>query len=150
MQVSVVVPAHNEERALPNCLEGLARQRTQHTYEVIVVDNASNDRTAEIVRAWQNRLKLQLISEPRKGRGSARRRGFAEAKTEIILSTDADSVVPPDWIEALVDELLAHPSAAAVSGSSYITDGTRITNWTMLSACRLVCVCIGCSSVIIC
>lgn len=131
MKVAVVVPAHNEAEALPACLDALANQQTRHEYEVILVDNASTDQTAEVARSWRGRLSLRVISEPRKGRGSARRRGFAEAKTDIILSTDADSIVPPDWIEALVGELLAHPDAAAVSGSSYITDGTRITNWTM-------------------
>lgn len=131
MKVTVVIPAYNEEKALPTCLKALVNQLTKYEYEVIVVDNASTDRTSEVARAWSNSLKLRVISEAKKGRGSARRRGFSEAQTGIILSTDADSVVPPDWIESLVDVLTEDPKVVAVSGSSYITDGTKITNWTM-------------------
>ena len=131
MKVSVVIPAHNEEKSLPACLEAIAQQQTNHHVKIIVVDNASTDHTLEVAEAYKEKLGLQVIHEAKKGRGSARRRGFAEAKTDIILSTDADSIVPPDWVESLIAILIDHPKAAAVSGSSYITDGTRVTNWTM-------------------
>lgn len=131
MKVSVVIPAHNEVVALPACLEALANQDTQHEQRIIVIDSASSDKTADVARAWENRLDLKVIHEPLPGRGRARHRGFAEADTDIILSTDADSVVPLDWVEKLVNTLAEHPEAAAVSGSSYITDGTKLTNWSM-------------------
>jgi len=51
--------------------------------------------------------------------------------TEFVLSTDADSIVPPDWAEKLVSALVKNPGAVAASGSSYIADGLRLTNWTM-------------------
>lgn len=131
MKVTIVTPAHNEAAALPACLKALAEQQTNHQYKVIVVDNKSTDKTAEIAKSWQARLNLRVISEPKKGRGSARRRGFAQAKTDIILSTDADSIAPKNWIEDTVNALANHSNAAAVSGSSYIQDGTKLTNWTM-------------------
>lgn len=131
MKVSVVIPAHNEAAALPACLEALANQDTQHEQRVVVVDSASNDKTADVARAWEDQLDLKVVREPLSGRGRARCRGFAKADTDIILSTDADSVVPLDWVEKLVNTLVEHPEAAAVGGSSYITDGTRFTNWSM-------------------
>lgn len=131
MKVSVAIPAHNEAESLPACLEALANQDTQYEQQIIVVDSASTDQTAAVARAWEDRLDLRIVQETLPGRGRARHRGFAEANTDIILSTDADSIVPPNWTESLVGALVAHPEATAVSGSSYITDGTRLTNWTM-------------------
>lgn len=131
MNISVVIPAHNEAAVLSACLKALAHQKTQHDIEVIVVNNASTDQTETVARSWQNRLNLHIIHEPVKGRGCARRSGFAATKTDIILSTDADSIVPSNWVEKLVSTLLKNPETVAVSGSSYITDGTRLTNWTM-------------------
>jgi glycosyltransferase involved in cell wall biosynthesis len=131
MNVAVVIPAHNEAAALPACLDALSRQKTKHNFKVILVDNASTDETTKVAKSWQNRLDIQVIREPVKGRGCARHRGFAAAHTDIILSSDADSIVPSDWVESLVDALIKRPEIAAVTGSSYITDGTKLTNWTM-------------------
>lgn len=131
MKVSVVVPAYNEETELPRCLAAFTAQQTRHSVQVIVVDNASTDNTDAIARSWSDRLAIKVISEPRRTRGAARRAGFAQTDTEIVLSTDADTIVPLDWVESLVDCLLRNPEAAAVTTSCYITDGTPVTNWTM-------------------
>lgn len=131
MKVTVVVPAHNEAVALPACLQALSGQETSHEFEVIVVDNASTDDTVRVAKRWARQLDLKIIHEPALGRGSARKRGFAAAESDIVLSTDADSIVPTNWIEEMVKALVSHPSVVAVSGSSYIADGTVITNWTM-------------------
>jgi poly-beta-1,6-N-acetyl-D-glucosamine synthase len=127
----VVVPAYNEETELPQCLAALAAQQTKHSIEVLVVDNASTDSTSMVARSWSDRLAIRVISEPRRARGAARRTGFALTDTAIVLSTDADTIVPVDWVESLVDCLLLNPEAAAVTTSCYITDGTPVTNWTM-------------------
>lgn len=131
MKVTIVIPAYNEAKRLSACLEALAIQQTQHEIEVVLVDNASTDETLEVAQKWKRRLSLRILHEPVRGRGSARRRGFAAVTTAIVLSTDADSEVPKDWVEKLVDVLLSDSKAVAVSGSSYITDGTPLTNWTM-------------------
>lgn len=99
--ISVVIPAYNEEKYIGLTLESLAVQVTTKKFEVLVVDNASVDQTAKIVRSFESRLPVRLIRENRRGRGQARATGFAEAKGEIILSTDADVIVPPDWIEKM-------------------------------------------------
>lgn len=110
--VSVVVPVYNEEYELADCLTALHRQDYEGSYEIIVVNNACTDRSPAIALATGARV----VAEPRKGYVHALRAGFAASRGEIIASTDADTIVPPDWISRLVDTLLSNSQAAAVSG----------------------------------
>lgn len=126
--LSVVIPAYNEEEHIGKCLESLMDQDTDKEFEVIVVDNASTDRTAEVARGFSDTLKLTVIHEPKKGRGAARAAGFGVARGDIIFSTDGDAVVPPGWIASLLADLQRHPDAAAVSGTFRIADCGPCTN----------------------
>jgi glycosyltransferase involved in cell wall biosynthesis len=131
MDVSVVIPALNEELLLSRCLHGLSTQSWQRPFEVIVVDNGSTDQTRRVAAMWSDRLHLRIVTQPLRGRGSARRAGFEAAETSIILSTDADSVVPTDWISRLTEELVTHPTIVAVTSYCYIDDGSWLTNRTV-------------------
>lgn len=97
--VSIVIPAYNEEDYIDLCLQSLVWQKTQYKFEVIVVDNNSKDKTKNIALSYRNKLNIRVISEKQQGRGIARWRGFEEAKGEVIFSTDADTILPEDWIE---------------------------------------------------
>jgi cellulose synthase/poly-beta-1,6-N-acetylglucosamine synthase-like glycosyltransferase len=119
--VSVVIPAYNEEKWIGKTLDSLVAQKTTEKFEVIVVDNVSTDKTAEIVRSYNRKLQIKLIKEKKKSRGAARRTGFAAAKGEIIFSTDADSVVPEDWIETIM-EYFKDEKIVAVTGTCKIYD----------------------------
>src|SRR3990172_4599839 len=85
--VTVFVPAYNEEKLLAETLERLKNQDYDGEYELMVIDNASTDRTAGIAR----KAGARLINEPAKGNRFAVERGFKEAKGEIVVQTDADS-----------------------------------------------------------
>jgi glycosyltransferase involved in cell wall biosynthesis len=141
--ISVVIPAFNEEKLLPQCLEALATQTTKQHFEVIVVDNNSTDRTAEIARSYAKRLNLRLLLEKKRGRGAARKRGFAEAKGDIVFSTDADARVPPDWIERLLP-YFKDRKVVGVSGPCLVNDlvwwkniVVNVTQPTMMHVYRL-------------
>ncbi|MGQ9630991.1 MAG: polysaccharide deacetylase family protein [bacterium] len=112
MKISVVVPAYNEEEFLPSCLEALLEQDFEDDYEVIVVDNASTDRTARVARD----MGVIVVREPRKGITFARQKGLEVARGEIIAYVDADTIVPPHWLRAISDSFRQHPEAVAVSG----------------------------------
>ena len=96
MKVSVIIPAYNEERLLPQCLESLMRQEVQAD-EIIVVDNNSRDRTAEIAQSFG----VKVIRETQQGRSYARNAGFNAAQHEILARCDADSMFPLNWIKQL-------------------------------------------------
>ncbi len=119
---TVVIPAYNEEAIIETCLEALCRQDTTEPFDVIVVDNRSSDRTGEKAGAFAGRLALTVLREEKPGRGAARAAGFAAARGDVIFSTDADAVVPPDWLSSHLRELAAHPEAAAVTGPARIED----------------------------
>ena len=123
MRVSVVVPARNEERFLPACLEALRRQ-TLGDFELIVVDSASSDRTGEIARAFGARV----IRLEKPGVSRARQAGFEAAKGDVIASTDADTIVPPDWLERLTAPFSDPQVVATISAITY-GKGYRIQTW---------------------
>lgn len=129
LMISVVIPAYNEERLIARCLDAFARQRTKRTFEVIVVDNHSMDRTAVIANSYASRLPLRVVYEPRKGRGQARYTGCAQAKGDIIACTDADTIVPETWIESIAKGFATRPDAVALVGASVIDDCDRATNF---------------------
>lgn len=96
-KLSVVVPACNEATLLPLCLRALAAQDYKGEYEVIVVDNVSTDATSDIAKEFHTKV----IYEATPGVVYARRAGFAAATGSIVASTDADTIVPTDWLSAL-------------------------------------------------
>lgn len=126
IEVSIVIPAYNEEKYLLLALQSLVSLQTQKNFEVIVVDNSSTDNTAQVAGNFQDKLHLRVIFEKTKGRGAARKRGFDEAKGQIIISLDADTVVYPDWLDTLIDPLQGR--VVATTTSCKITDCSILTN----------------------
>lgn len=106
VQVSIVVPAYNEEAAIADDLDGIkaAMDASPYTYEVIVVDDGSRDRTAEIAlqRPW-----VRLVQHQRnRGGGAARNSGLKAARGELVAMTDADGTYPVKDLPRLVAHLL--------------------------------------------
>ena len=98
--VTVIVPVLNEERVIGGCLNSLTRQTCRaDAFEVIVADNGSTDGTLEVVRTFQNRLRLRVIATPARSISGVRNAAAAEATGEILAFLDADCIAPPDWLE---------------------------------------------------
>jgi len=96
--ISVVVPAYNEERNIGNCLESLSRQSVpRDSYEIIVVDGGSKDRTREIAAQYADLVFIQISKKV----GGARNDGAEKARGEILATTDADCIIPPDWLSVI-------------------------------------------------
>ena len=99
MRLSVVVPAYNEQDYLPACLESilaeLARNTARGEFEIIVVDNTSTDRTAEVASRFPG---VRVVTEPRKGLTRARQCSLDQARGTILAYVDADTRMPPGWV----------------------------------------------------
>ena len=114
-ELSIVIPAFNEESRLPGSLEKIAaylREKRPNT-EVIVVDDGSQDRTAAVAESWRDRIPtLRVVSNGvNRGKGFSVRHGSLEARGEIVLFTDADLSSPIEEAEKLLAALEAHDVA---------------------------------------
>jgi glycosyltransferase involved in cell wall biosynthesis len=112
MRFSVVVPAYNEAAYLGQALDSLLHQDYDGTYEVIVVDNNSRDRTAAVA----GRYGVRVVQEPEQGVCAARQRGVDCARGEIIISTDADTTQPRDWLRTIDARFAESAGVVAVAG----------------------------------
>lgn len=111
LAATVVVCTRDRSASLDGCLAALAQQR-HHTYEVVVVDNASrDDETSRVARSWSARY----VREPRPGLDWARNQGLAAARAPIVAYTDDDARPEPGWLGALVRGF-ASPDVHAVTG----------------------------------
>lgn len=93
MKVSVVIPAHNEEGNIEATLQAVLAQNYPD-FEIIVIDNASSDRTSEVAMKFP----VQVVREDRKGLLWARERGRQVAQGEIIANIDADCLPDTNWL----------------------------------------------------
>ncbi|HPY61313.1 MAG TPA: glycosyltransferase [Methanospirillum sp.] len=94
--ISVVIPAYNEEKRIRRSLEALSSQTVpRDQYELIVVDGGSHDKTCEIARDYADIVFVQRSERV----AGARNDGFLRARSSLVATTDADSIVGPDWVE---------------------------------------------------
>ena len=115
MKVSFVIPAYNEEACIGACIRSARRQLRASPYEgeIIVVNNASTDRTGEVAASWPG---VHVVSEPRKGLLHARQRGFEESRGDLLACIDADTIVRKGWITTAVRAFERNPRLACLTG----------------------------------
>src|SRR5690242_15357550 len=117
--ITVLVPAYNEEKLIGVCLESLAQQKPVPD-EILIVDNASTDRTPEIIKefiASHPELNVHSIYESKKGCIPARDAGWRVAQGDIIVHVDADETFPPGWMAKIQAALAEDPSVGAIGGA---------------------------------
>jgi glycosyltransferase involved in cell wall biosynthesis len=121
MKLSVVIPAYNEEVLLSRCLTSVVEQAGQAGMEaeIIVVNNASTDRTREIAASFAG---VRVVDEPRKGLVQARQAGFMAATGDLIANLDADTRLPPGWMAQVCDRFRRDPALVALSGPCIYDD----------------------------
>jgi len=102
-KVSVVVCAYNAETTMHACLASLQQLRYP-AYEVVVVNDGSTDRTGEIAEQYEG---VRVIHQVNKGLSAARNVGIASSRGDVVVFTDSDCIVDPDWLYYLVVTFLA-------------------------------------------
>jgi glycosyltransferase involved in cell wall biosynthesis len=114
-QLSFVIPAYNEEALIGQCLDSVLKEiaRSGVDTEVVVVNNASADRTGEIARSYAG---VKVVDEPKKGLVNARHAGFVASTAEIVANIDSDTVVPEGWITTVMEAFAADPKLVGLSG----------------------------------
>lgn len=115
MKLSFVIPAHNEEAFIGNCLESIEKACKGRSYdvEIIVVNNASGDRTREVAQKFKS---VRIVDEPRKGLTFARAAGFHASTGDLIANVDADNMINSRWVDFVLEEFGKDSELVAISG----------------------------------
>jgi glycosyltransferase involved in cell wall biosynthesis len=116
--VSVIVPAYDAGEFIAEALDSAFAQ-DYHPLEVIVVDDGSSDRTAEIASSYD----VQLLCQPNRGPAAARNAGLAKARGEYIAVLDADDIWPVDRVSVLVGALSTGAGIAIGLSEFFLTPG---------------------------
>ena len=120
--ISVIIPSYNEEANIARCLESLLKQSIpRDEYEVIVVDGNSKDQTREIAGRYADLVFIQTSSKV----GGARNDGVLRSRGEIIVTTDADCVIPEDWLENIKSEFSKRPIVQLFGPVDPIEEGMK-------------------------
>lgn len=114
--VSVVVITKNEEKSIGKCL-GFLKSMDYPSFEIILADSSA-DRTPQIAR----KLGVMVVNVPKKGYPAARNAGVRKARHGLVAFTDADCIVPKDWLRVMVRSL---GDASGAGGNSYPTEDTN-------------------------
>ena len=118
-KISLIIPAYNEEKYIDACLENAIKNSNGKVFEIIVVDNASTDKTAEMAGKYKS---VRIVKENNKGVTRARQRGFIESSGNILAFIDADTKMPPGWIEQIISEFKKNNSLVCLSGPYFFYD----------------------------
>ncbi|MEK7604458.1 MAG: glycosyltransferase family 2 protein [Patescibacteria group bacterium] len=115
MKVSFSIPAYNEEAVIGKCLEAVLAEisRSGIDAEIVVVNNASTDRTREVASSYPG---VRVIDECTKGLTHARAAGMRATTGEIIANVDADVILLPGWLTTVVTYFKDNPKRVALSG----------------------------------
>ncbi len=121
MQLAFVIPAYNEEALIGKCLTSVLAEvkRSGRNVDIVVVNNASTDRTKEIASSFPG---VRVIDEMEKGLVAARDAGFRATTAELVANIDADTVVPAGWIDTVLDEFARDRRLVCLSGPYFYYD----------------------------
>jgi glycosyltransferase involved in cell wall biosynthesis len=132
--VTIAVCCHNSEKLLPATLAHIKNQQvsTDMKWEVLVIDNASTDKTATLAPVlWgdDGPVPLRVVSESRLGLSYARERAFSEAQYEIVSFIDDDNWINPEWIRVVIECMSAEPDLGAIASVNTSVADVPLPDW---------------------
>jgi len=113
-KISVVVPCYNSENTLEKCIDALLKQNYSDNFEILMVDDGSKDKTAEIIK---KNKRIKYIFQKNSGPAKARNNGWKHANGDIVVFTDSDCVSEKDWLKEITKPFNANPRIGAVGGA---------------------------------
>ena len=133
-ELSIIIPAYNEEALIVSTLDGLGAYLSARpeTYEIIVVDDGSQDKTPDCIREWKKRNHFDLhllINETNMGKGFSIRRGVLESRGRFIIFIDADL---PYELDAINDFLTALRNGYDLAIGSRVLPGSQVKGVPLL------------------
>ncbi len=135
MKLSFVIPAYNEEKYIGLCLESVLadvknlKNEPGREVEIIVVNNASTDRTKEVASSYPSVI---VVDEAKKGLTRARQAGYLASTGDLIANIDADTVLPFGWTEKVFEKFSKNEKLVALSGPYIFYDLSKMANYFVL------------------
>lgn len=132
--ISIIVPIYNVERYLRKCLDSIANQ-TYKEFEVLMINDGSTDRSADIAETYLHDNRFQLINKSNGGQGQARNVGLENAKGEYVCFIDSDDFIALEYLEILYELLKNNNADIAQCGVNRVwenNDRTQAYNYTGL------------------
>ena len=130
-QISAIICTHNRDLYLGAAIDSLLSQCFAGTFEIIVVDNASTDRTRAVVETRLHHPHLQYVYEPLVGLSTARNTGARIAQSDLLTYLDDDAVASPNWLQTLYNAYQANEKLAVAGGKVTLlwAEGTHPPRW---------------------
>lgn len=112
-KISILIIAFNAEKTLPQCLQSLMELNFPHDrLEIVVVDNASTDKTPEIIKSYP----VKYVYEPQRNRARARNTAIKASDGDVVAFIDADCIADKEWLHYLVPHFYGNELIGAVAG----------------------------------
>ncbi|AHM60591.1 family 2 glycosyl transferase [Flammeovirgaceae bacterium 311] len=133
--VSIVICAYNAAKRLPCTLGHIAEQQVREgiDWELILVDNASTDNTAQLAREewskYNSSASFRIVYQPIPGLSNAREMGFATAQYDYIIMCDDDNWLKEDYVEIAFDVMQQNPRCAVLGGMGIFVYETTPPSW---------------------
>jgi glycosyltransferase involved in cell wall biosynthesis len=129
--VSIIICTYNGEKRLPKTLDNIVTQISTIAFELIVIDNNSNDGTEVFVKDYlkESNIEWKLVSEPKAGLSHARWRGIEEAKHELVLFCDDDNHLANDYIETGAKLFCENSNLGVLGGAGSPQFESKKPNW---------------------
>lgn len=122
--LQIVVPMHNAQDYVEQCLTSILEQKTKYTYRVILVDDGSTDKTVEIAQKYTSDERVQLIVQENAGAAMARNAGLQTLVADYVMFVDIDDGLKPNAIEVLLDR--AYEEDAQIVEGGYEVFDTKV------------------------
>jgi GT2 family glycosyltransferase len=130
IDISVIISTRNRAPYLTDCLRSLAAQEGAVSHEIIVVDNGSEDSTPELLVRWcREHPEFRSTREARVGLSRGKNAGIRIARGPLLLFTDDDVVVPPDWVRAYAEFFSRHAPDSIVAGGPILPVPEDLGAW---------------------
>jgi glycosyltransferase involved in cell wall biosynthesis len=119
--VSIIMPAFNGENFIRQAIDSVLSQ-TYSNWELIIIDDGSTDRTAEIIRRYADDSRIWSVYQENRGQAAALNRGLKLASGEFVTTLDTDDWYTPESLQLRVNSLNGHPEFGAVYGDGIYCD----------------------------
>ena len=136
MQLSLVICTRNRAAQLAESLQSLTRLQYPASWELIIVDNGSNDGTQDVIQNYRKSLSLKTVIERRPGLGRARNRGWRIAQGDIVAFTDDDCYPADDFLCSIVRCFEESPRLGFIGGRVLLYDPEDYPITIQEKACR--------------